>query len=150
MKEKKLCLSSTTILICTVSMFLLSNLPRLSLSLYEAANINSIVVCQNKNKVRRGGGGGGLFPLLILSDLQGITPIWYIYVMASVQLLQLVNTSVNFIIYWFVGNFREIFLNIFCPGKFWRVKSQFSQLNQTQTQEIYLSRIVEESSQQIR
>ena len=49
-KEKKLCLSSTTILVCTVSMFLASNLPRLSLSLYEAANINRIVVCQYKNK----------------------------------------------------------------------------------------------------
>ena len=34
--------------------------------------------------------------------------------MASVQLLQLVNTSVNFPIYWFVGNFRETFLNLFC------------------------------------
>ena len=48
---------------------------------------------------------------------QGITPIWYIYAMASVQLLQVVNTSVNFPIYWFVGNFRETFLNLFCGSE---------------------------------
>ena len=33
--------------------------------------------------------------------------------MTFVQLLQVVNTSVNFPIYWFVGNFRETFLNLF-------------------------------------
>ena len=48
---------------------------------------------------------------------QGITPIWYVYAMASVQLLQVVNTSVNFPIYWFVGNFRETFLNLFCGSQ---------------------------------
>ena len=37
--------------------------------------------------------------------------------MASVQLLQVVNTSVNFPIYWFVGNFRETFLNLFCGSR---------------------------------
>ena len=37
--------------------------------------------------------------------------------MASVQLLQVVNTSVNFPIYWFVGNFRETFLNLFCGSQ---------------------------------
>ena len=45
---------------------------------------------------------------------QGITPIWYLYAMASVQLLQVINTSFNFPIYWFVGNFRETFMAIFC------------------------------------
>ena len=34
--------------------------------------------------------------------------------MASVQLLQVINTSFNFPIYWFVGNFRQTFLSIFC------------------------------------
>ena len=34
--------------------------------------------------------------------------------MASVQLLQVINTSSNFPIYWFVGNFRQTFLSIFC------------------------------------
>ena len=34
--------------------------------------------------------------------------------MASVQLLQVINTSFNFPIYWFVGNFRETFKAIFC------------------------------------
>ena len=34
--------------------------------------------------------------------------------MASVQLLQVINTSFNFPIYWFVGNFRETFMAIFC------------------------------------
>ena len=28
--------------------------------------------------------------------------------------LQVINTSLNFPIYWFVGNFREIFLATFC------------------------------------
>ena len=46
--------------------------------------------------------------------IQGITPIWYLYAMASVQLLQVINTSFNFPIYWFVGNFRETFMAIFC------------------------------------
>ena len=49
--------------------------------------------------------------------LQGITPIWYVYAMASVQLLQVVYTSVNFPIYWFVGNFRETFLDLFCGSQ---------------------------------
>ena len=59
--------------------------------------------------------------------LQGITPIWYVYAMASVQLLQVVNTSVNFPIYWFVGNFRETFLNLFCgsQGVMGRVRKTF-------------------------
>ena len=37
--------------------------------------------------------------------------------MASVQLLQVFNTSINFPIYWFVGNFRETFLNLFCGSQ---------------------------------
>ena len=45
---------------------------------------------------------------------QGFTPIWYLYAMASVQLLQVINTSCNFPIYWFVGTFRETFIQIFC------------------------------------
>ena len=44
---------------------------------------------------------------------QGITPIWYLYAMASVQLLQVVNTSLNLPIYWLVGNFRETCLDCF-------------------------------------
>ena len=52
---------------------------------------------------------------------QGITPIWYLYAMASVQLLQVINTSFNFPIYWFVGNFRETFMAIFCT---WGKKEQ--------------------------
>jgi len=95
--KEKTCLSSTTILLCTVSMFLTCNLPRLTLSIYEAAMINQIIHCQSKHK--------------------GITPIWYVYAMASVQLLQVVYTSVNFVIYWFVGNFRETFLDLFCGSQ---------------------------------
>ena len=49
-----------------------------------------------------------------MMEFQGITPIWYLYAMASVQLLQVINTSFNFPIYWFVGNFRETFMAIFC------------------------------------
>jgi len=92
-KEHKTSLSSTTILLCTVTMFLICHSPRLFLSVYEAAMINSILHCQSKRL--------------------GITPIWYLYAMASVQLLQVINTSLNFPIYWFVGNFRETFYNLF-------------------------------------
>ena len=31
--------------------------------------------------------------ILYCTELQGITPIWYLYAMASVQLLQVINTS---------------------------------------------------------
>ena len=41
--------------------------------------------------------------------------------MASVQLLQVINTSFNFPIYWFVGNFRETFMVTFCS---WGKKKQ--------------------------
>lgn len=92
-KEHKTSLSSTTILLCTVTMFLICHSPRLFLSVYEAAMINSILHCQSKRL--------------------GITPIWYLYAMASVQLLQVINTSLNFPIYWFVGTFRETFINLF-------------------------------------
>jgi len=92
-------LSSSTILLCTVATFLVCHSPRLMLSVYEAVMITSILHCQSK--------------------LKGITPIWYLYAMASVQLLQVINTSFNFPIYWFVGNFRETFLAIFCG---WRKK----------------------------
>ena len=60
------------------------------------------------------------------ADLQGFTPIWFIYIMASVQLLQLFNASINFPIYWFVGNFRETFLKIFCRFHCTSFKSSFS------------------------
>lgn len=97
-QESKSSLSSSMILICTVSMFLLCHLPRLLLSCYEGAMISSILHCQAKNK--------------------GITPIWYLYAMASVQLLQVVNTSLNFPIYWMVGNFRETCLGLLPCSRF--------------------------------
>merc|ERR1712130_738174 len=74
------------------------HLPRLLLSCYEGAMISSILHCQAKNK--------------------GITPIWYLYAMASVQLLQVVNTSLNFPIYWMVGNFRETCLGLLPCSRF--------------------------------
>ena len=107
-------LSSSTILLCTVTTFLVCHSPRLLLSVYEAVMITSILNCQAKLKV------GKLLcydkDLLIIMTflMQGITPIWYLYAMASVQLLQVINTSFNFPIYWFVGNFRETFMAIFC------------------------------------
>ena len=50
---------------------------------------------------------------------QGITPIWYLYAMASVQLLQVVNTSLNLPIYWLVGNFRETCFDCFGVRNAW-------------------------------
>ena len=83
--------------------------------------ITSILHCQSKLKVYI------ILPSVILQIsmfYQGITPIWYLYAMASVQLLQVINTSFNFPIYWFVGNFRETFLAIFCG---WRKKVEPNQ-----------------------
>jgi len=94
-QDKRSGLSSTIILMCTVTMFLVCHLPRLVLSVYEGTMIGAILHCQAKDR--------------------GITPIWYLYAMASVQLLQVVNTSLNFPIYWMVGNFRETCLGLFQP-----------------------------------
>ena len=46
-------LSSSTILLCTVTTFLVCHSPRLLLSVYEAVMITSILHCQAKNKVTR-------------------------------------------------------------------------------------------------
>jgi len=68
-------------------------------SIYEAANIHSILNCRDKRKDR--------------------TPLWFMYVTVAVQLLMVANASLNLPIYFFAGkSFRENsieFLKSFVP-----------------------------------
>ena len=52
-------------------------------SIYEAVTIRSVLKCHDTN--------------------QGYLKIWYLYVLSTIQLLQVVNASLNLPIYWFVG-----------------------------------------------
>ena len=79
------------------------------MSIYEAAMINKMIHCQSIQKVNT-----NQIKMWLYVFCQGITPIWFVYAMVFIQLLQVVYTSVNFPIYWFVGEFRETFLKLFC------------------------------------
>ena len=52
-------------------------------SIYEAFTIKSVLKCHETNK--------------------GYLKIWYLYILSTVQLLQVVNASLNLPIYWCVG-----------------------------------------------
>jgi len=81
------------ILISTVVMFFLCHLPRVVTSIYEAANIHSILDCRDKGRDK--------------------TPIWFMYITNAVQLLMVVNASVNLPIFFFAGKtFREVTINL--------------------------------------
>ena len=57
-------------------------------SIYEALTIQSVLTCHDSNK--------------------GFLKIWYLYILSTVQLLQVVNASLNLPIYWCVGtSFKE-------------------------------------------
>ena len=61
---------------------------RLVTSVYEAANIQSILTCRDKRMDN--------------------TPTWFMFVTAAVQLLMVVNASFNLPIYMLAGpNFRQ-------------------------------------------
>ena len=62
-----------------------TQLPRLLLSCYEGAMISSILHCQAKKIQKK--------YLHYQAKNKGITPIWYLYAMASVQLLQVSNSA---------------------------------------------------------
>jgi len=81
------------ILVSTVVMFFLCHLPRVVTSIYEAANIHSILDCREKGRDK--------------------TPIWFMYITNAVQLLMVVNASVNLPIFFFAGKtFREVTINL--------------------------------------
>jgi len=85
------------ILVSTVVMFFLCHLPRVVTSIYEAANIHSILDCRDKGRDK--------------------TPIWFMYITNAVQLLMVVNASVNLPIFFFAGKtFREVTINILRRG----------------------------------
>jgi len=86
-------LNLAIVLISTVVMFFFCHFPRLVTSIYEAANIHSILDCREKG--------------------QDKTPLWFMYVTAAVQLLMVVNASLNLPIYFFAGkSFRETSLDL--------------------------------------
>jgi len=93
------------ILVSTVVMFFLCHLPRVVTSIYEAANIHSILDCRDKGRDK--------------------TPIWFMYITNAVQLLMVVNASVNLPIFFFAGKtFREVTINILrCVLPNWVVAS---------------------------
>merc|ERR1712106_720264 len=64
-------------------MFLLTHAPRILTSLYEAITIMSVLKCHETN--------------------QGYLKIWYLYILSTVQFLQVLNASLNLPIYWFFG-----------------------------------------------
>jgi len=88
-QQKKDC-NLSIILIVTVIMFFIFHTPRIIISFYEAVTIQSLVRCTEKGK--------------------GFFLIWYLYVQAALQLLQVLNSSQNFPIYWSVGTgFKNTF-----------------------------------------
>ena len=145
-KTQKTSLSSTTILLCTVTMFLICNSPRLQSSfayfLHRLFQVNPICLRSIHDQVnpslshQKIGEHSFASSLNIFSVLQGITPFWYLYAMASVQLLQVINTSLNFPIYWFIGNFRQTFINLL-PCKAFR--SDHSKLKEFETELDFVS-----------
>merc|ERR1711963_466977 len=81
-------LNLAIVLISSVLMFLCCHTPRLITSIYEAANIHSILHCRDKSKDK--------------------TPLWFMYITATVQFLMVANASFNLPIYFFAGKaFRE-------------------------------------------
>ena len=69
------------------------HIPRLVTSVYEAAHIGSILTCQDRGMDN--------------------TPLWNMFVTASVQLLMVINASFNLPIYLLAGpNFRQTLCEI--------------------------------------
>lgn len=76
------------ILICTTVTFFLLHLPRVLASLYEALTIKTQLNCAKKHK--------------------DFLPLWFLYILAALNTLLVVNASSNILIYIFVGqSFRE-------------------------------------------
>ena len=65
-------------------------------SIYEAVTIHSVLKCHDANK--------------------GYMKIWYLYVQSTVQLLQLINASLNLPIYWCVGTSFKATLRKYLPN----------------------------------
>jgi len=72
------------ILICTTLTFFLLHLPRVLTSLYEALTIRSQLNCTDKGK--------------------DFLPLWFLYILAAMNTLLVVNASSNIIIYLTVGH----------------------------------------------
>eukprot|EP00092_Neocalanus_flemingeri_P018501 GFUD01020026.1.p1 GENE.GFUD01020026.1~~GFUD01020026.1.p1 ORF type:complete len:416 (-),score=82.55 GFUD01020026.1:407-1654(-) len=81
-QQKRDC-NLAVVLSFTVLMFLLTHLPRIMTSIYEGVTIRSVLKCHDTK--------------------QGYLKIWYLYILSTIQLLQVVNASLNFPIYWILG-----------------------------------------------
>jgi len=91
MAQQKRDCNLAIVLICTILMFLATHTPRIMTGIFEAVTISSVLICQEKN--------------------EGYLKIWYLYLLTVVNLLQVMNASLNLPIYWFVGSsFRETLL----------------------------------------
>jgi len=76
------------ILICTTVTFFLLHLPRVLASLYEALTIKTQLNCAKKDK--------------------DFLPLWFLYILAALNTLLVMNASSNIFIYLFVGqSFRS-------------------------------------------
>ncbi|XP_023326792.1 uncharacterized protein LOC111700184 isoform X2 [Eurytemora carolleeae] len=83
MNQQKKDLSMAVILISTIIMFFAFHTPRILTSVYEASTIQDVLYCRGKEKEYRG--------------------IWYLYIQLVVQLMMLVNCSINLPVYLLVS-----------------------------------------------
>eukprot|EP00092_Neocalanus_flemingeri_P095536 GFUD01121553.1.p1 GENE.GFUD01121553.1~~GFUD01121553.1.p1 ORF type:complete len:347 (+),score=65.60 GFUD01121553.1:153-1193(+) len=87
MAQQKRDCNLAVVLSFTVLMFLLTHVPRIITSIYEGVTIRSVLKCHDTN--------------------QGYLKIWYLYILSIIQLLQVVNASLNLPIYWILGTTCE-------------------------------------------
>jgi len=93
------------ILICTTFTFILLHLPRLLTSVYEALTIHRQLECSAINK--------------------DFLPLWFLYCIAAMNALLVINASSNFLIYLFAGvSFRSKFTEIFKISSFCKSKQE--------------------------
>jgi len=88
--QQKRELSLAVVLSFTVLMFLITHLPRVMTSIYEAVTIRSVIQCHKRKR--------------------GYLRIWYLYALSTIQFLQVLNSSLNLPIYYYVGSSFKIAL----------------------------------------
>merc|ERR1712002_612746 len=87
-------LNLATILITTAVTFFFMHLPRVLTSLYEAVTIHQQLHCSGQEK--------------------DFLPLWFLYCIAAMNTLLVLNASSNILIYIFAGvSFRAKFLEVF-------------------------------------
>ena len=74
-------LQLSLILVCVVCMFIVTNIPRLLLNLYEVFNVDELIACQDF-----------------------MPPIWFLCTTSVNHLLLVFNCIMNFVIYCYFNN----------------------------------------------